>query len=100
MPKWKDTSNHWSKTEKREEVLAKVQKYLRSDNWKGKHRDPETLRKLNEGSKKWIRENPKEYAESRIRATRHLLGEGNPNWKGGRSKGYKEHNRINNRNGL
>ena len=81
-----DTSNHWSKTDKREEVLKKVVKTLQPNYWLGKHRDSETIKKLNEGKDKWIKENPEAYKESRFKATRHAVGSGNCNWKGGRMK--------------
>ena len=58
MSKWKSTKNHWSKTEKREQVLKKVIINLKSDYWKGKKRDEKTLEKLKEGRDKAILENP------------------------------------------
>lgn len=106
MSKWKDTSNHWSKTSKRKEVLAKVIVTLKADNWIGKRRDPNTMAKLQQGREKYISENKNtdKYKKSRIRATRGLIGNKhavgnipwnrgiefdamkgnkNPNWKGG-----------------
>lgn len=93
LPLW-----HWTNQPNAEVIKEKCKKNLRHDIWTGKHRDAETLRKLNEGKDKWIKENPEEYKESRFKGTRHMLGEGNPNWKGGISESFKTNNRINNKN--
>ena len=87
VPAW-----HWINQPNAEEIKKKLIKTLRSDNWKGKRRDRKTLSKLDEGRRKWIKENPEKYQESRLKATRWMMGKGNPNWKGGISG--KHSNRI------
>ena len=87
MRKWKDTSNHWSKNpEKKALVMSKIGKHLRHDTWVGKKRDPEVIKKMNEGLIRWRKENPQAYKETIYKATRHLEGEGNHNWNGGKTK--------------
>lgn len=46
--------------------------------WLGKHRDPETIRKLNEGREKWQQENPEEFQRVRKLSSRWMVGESNP----------------------
>lgn len=94
MPTWKDTSNHWSKTDKREEVVNKVKKYLQPQYWKGKKRDSETMRKLQEGKIRWIKDHPEEYKLSRAKVGLKISGENNINWNGGIMKTVQGYVRI------
>lgn len=90
MGKWKDTSKHWSKTEKRKETLEKVKKSLISDNWTGKKRDEKTVKALQDGRTRWIAENPEKFRASRVKAGKAIMGEKNRNWTGGKWKYIKK----------
>lgn len=93
VPSW-----HWTQQPNADEIKQRCVKSLQSDNWLGKKRDVETIKKLNEGKEKWKTENPEAYDDSVHRGTRHFLRNGNPNWKGGISKSFKENNRLKNSN--
>ena len=78
-PKW-----HWTNQSNAEEIKKKLIKTLRSDNWKGKKRDSETLRKLQEGKMRWIEENPEKWLAKYEKMRQAYKGENNPHWKGGK----------------
>jgi len=90
MSKWKDTSNHWSKTSKRADVLSKVVKCLIPG--RNKPHTEETKKKISE-TKKGVS------VWGGSRETPWMEGKNNPNWKGGisdkishirKSKKYKD----------
>lgn len=102
MSSWKDTSKHWSKTSKRDEVLSKVAKFLQPNYWKGKNRPEMIGNKFAEGTthtEEWkqqasLRSKGNKYRVGKTpwNKGKHFLaisGENNPNWKGGVSKTTK-----------
>lgn len=91
MPSWHWTL-HPNATEIRERCKANM-KRIRYDGT-GKKRNPETMKKLWAGAKKWRTENPEEYRKSRELSGNKIRKEKNINWKGGISKGFKENNRL------
>jgi 5-methylcytosine-specific restriction endonuclease McrA len=80
--KWRDTSKHWSKTGKREEVLGKITKYLKPG-YKGPKKTSEDIRKLNEGKDRWVKNNPNQHKAKYEKMRRTYKADGNPHWKGG-----------------
>lgn len=81
-PSW-----HWTNQSNAEEIKEKLKKTLRHDNWKGKKRDDEIIKKLNKGKEKWIKDHPDEYKKVFAQTTFkkgdvRVLGENNTNWKG------------------
>lgn len=95
--------NHWSKQPNREEIIERMrQAKLKNPSptqFKPGHKPTkDTLDKLWAGRTKYfetVKDTP-EYKAQRHEATRGLLKEGNPNWKGGISKSFKEGNRLKN----
>ena len=97
MSKWKDTSNHWSKTEKRNEVLEKVVKHLVHGRL-GKPHTKATKEKISETKKgikvwdgkrekmSWMIGNKFRKGKSPWNKGKEYLavkGKNNVNWKGG-----------------